>query len=139
MFSRRGLEKNPTLDVKLSLEGRPESSYGVRRPGLSPEDALTVGALLSRIQLLADTEGLIVEVHIPLENSWMLCGRADMGSKPGGVVRSVFVEPQVGSTYAEHVLTDRGNIPVHSASLRVLFAYMCLLISGTVRDVRQEK
>lgn len=76
--------------MKLSLEDRPESSYGVRRPGLSTEDALTVGALLSRIQLLADTEGLIVEVHIPLENNRTLCGRAGMDSKPEGTVRTFF-------------------------------------------------
>lgn len=64
VFTRRGLEKNPTLDVKLSLEGRPESGYGVRRPGLSAEEVLSVGGLLSRIRLLAATEGLIVEVRL---------------------------------------------------------------------------
>lgn len=62
-FTRRGLEKNPTLEVKLSLQGRPESRYGVRGPGLSVEEVEIVGALLSRIRLLGATEGLIVKVR----------------------------------------------------------------------------
>ena len=62
VFTLRGLEKNPTLDVKLSLEDRPESGYGISRPGLSPEEANIVGGLLSRVRLFAATEGLIVKV-----------------------------------------------------------------------------
>lgn len=52
------------IDVKLSLEDRPESGYGVHRPGLSADDVTAVGKLLSRVRLLADTEGLIVRVRI---------------------------------------------------------------------------
>ncbi|CAM9416992.1 unnamed protein product, partial [Laminaria digitata] len=61
VFTLRGLEKNPTLDVKLSLEDRPESGYGTNRPGLSAEEAGIVGGLLSRVRLFAATEGLIVK------------------------------------------------------------------------------
>lgn len=62
VFTLRGLEKKPTLDVKLSLEDRPESGYGTNRPGLSAEEAGIVGGLLSRVRLFAATEGLIVKV-----------------------------------------------------------------------------
>lgn len=51
------------MDVKLSLEDRPESQYGARRPGLSAEEAVAVERLLSRVRLLAATEGLIVKVY----------------------------------------------------------------------------
>eukprot|EP00904_Undaria_pinnatifida_P007730 jgi/Undpi1/4087/HiC_scaffold_16.g07454.m1 len=61
VFTLRGLEKNPTLDVKLSLEDRPDSGYGTNRPGLSVEEADVVGGLLSRVRLFAATEGLIVK------------------------------------------------------------------------------
>lgn len=63
VFTLRGLEKNPTLDVKLSLEDRPGSGYGPRRPGLSIEEADVVTGLLARVRLLAATEGLVVKVH----------------------------------------------------------------------------
>ena len=63
MFTRRGLEKNPTLDVKLSLENCPESKYGVSHPGLSPEEAVVVGGLLSRMKVFVAAEGLIVKVR----------------------------------------------------------------------------
>lgn len=62
VFTLRGLEKKPTLDVKLSLEDRPESGYGISRPGLSEEEADIVRRLLSRVRLFAATEGLIVKV-----------------------------------------------------------------------------
>lgn len=66
VFTRRGLEKNPTLDVKLSLEDRPASGYGVHRPGLSNQEADQVAALLRRVRLFSATEGLIVKVkHRP--------------------------------------------------------------------------
>ncbi|CAM9270699.1 unnamed protein product, partial [Ectocarpus sp. 13 AM-2016] len=61
VFTRRGLEKNPTLDVKLSLEDRPGSGYGVHRPGLSNQEADQVAALLGRVRLFSATEGLIVK------------------------------------------------------------------------------
>lgn len=62
VFTRRGLEKTPTLDVKLALEDRPGSGYGVHRPGLSEEEAGLVAGLLGRVRLFAATEGLIVKV-----------------------------------------------------------------------------
>ncbi|CAM9638892.1 unnamed protein product [Pylaiella littoralis] len=61
VFTRRGLEKTPTLDVKLALEDRPRSGYGVCRPGLSEEEAGLVAGLLGRVRLFAATEGLIVK------------------------------------------------------------------------------
>lgn len=63
VFTRRGLEKNPTLDVKLALEDRPGSGYGVHRPGLSEEEASRVAGLLGRVRSFAATEGLIVKVQ----------------------------------------------------------------------------
>lgn len=66
VFTRRGLEKNPTLNVKLALEDRPCSGYGVHRPGLSDEEAGLVARLLDRVKLFADTEGLIVKVTMRL-------------------------------------------------------------------------
>lgn len=63
MFTRRGLERTPTLDVKLSLEDRPDSRYGVHRPGLSEEEAGLVAGLLDRVRLFVATEGLIVKVR----------------------------------------------------------------------------
>lgn len=62
VFTRRGLEKTPTLEVKLSLEDRPRSGYGVHRPGLSEKEAGLVAGLLGRVRLFATTEGLIVKV-----------------------------------------------------------------------------
>eukprot|EP00903_Cladosiphon_okamuranus_P014842 g13743.t1 len=61
VFTRRGLEKNPTLDVKLALEDRPGSGYGVHRPGLSEEEAGVIAGLLDRVRLFSATEGLIVK------------------------------------------------------------------------------
>ena len=63
VFTRRGLEKNPTLDVKLSLEDRPELEYGARHPGLSAEEAGVVAGLLSRVRVFVTTAGLDVKVH----------------------------------------------------------------------------
>lgn len=63
VFTLRGLEKNPTLDVKLALEDRPGSGYGPSRPGFSAEEANVVTGLLNRVRLLAATEGLIVKVE----------------------------------------------------------------------------
>lgn len=62
VFTRRGLEKNPTLDVKLALEDRPDSRYGVHRPGLSENEAGLVARLLGRVRSFVATEGLIVKV-----------------------------------------------------------------------------
>lgn len=62
VFTRRGLEKNPTLDVKLALEDKPGSGYGVHRPGLSEDEAGLVAGLLDRVRMLSATEGLIVKV-----------------------------------------------------------------------------
>ncbi|CAN0066595.1 unnamed protein product [Ascophyllum nodosum] len=61
VFTRRGLEKNPTLDVKLSLEDRPELEYGARHPGLSAEEAGVVAGLLSRVRVFVTTAGLDVK------------------------------------------------------------------------------
>lgn len=52
------------MDVKLALEDRPGSGYGVHRPGLSEEEASLVAGLLDRVRLFSATEGLIVKVKL---------------------------------------------------------------------------
>ena len=69
VFTLRGLEKKTTLDVKLALEDRPGSGYGVHRPGLSEEEAGVVAGLLRRVRMFAATEGLIVKVFWRLEGN----------------------------------------------------------------------